>query len=109
MLPRSLPTMPRPGMLRKVRAPRLSPPTATVVPVDLDVGQLGGHTHECRHCRPFWRSLRDGTLDVEVPAVDRHIECPQCGRPGAAACPSLDRRSPRATLAPSPGRSPAGI
>lgn len=49
--------------------------------MDLDVDKLGGHSHECRHCRPFWRSLRDGTFVVESPSVERGVECPQCGRP----------------------------
>lgn len=46
----------------------------------LDLQDLGGHSHECRHCRPFWRALRDGRVEATGPAIDRGIACPQCGR-----------------------------
>ena len=49
--------------------------------MELDLQQLGGHTHECGHCRPFWRALRDGSLDESAPAIERGIDCRQCGRP----------------------------
>jgi hypothetical protein len=47
----------------------------------MDHSSLGGHIHECDHCRPYWRHLRDINVTLTAPAVERGIECPVCGRP----------------------------
>jgi len=46
----------------------------------IDVSTLGGATHSCGHCLPYWARIRSGEVAVEA-VEDRGHGCPACGRP----------------------------
>ena len=50
----------------------------------VDVGALGGKTHACGHCIPYWARIRSGEFVVAA-VEDRNLDCVACGRPMIAA------------------------
>ena len=44
-------------------------------------GPTAGQIHECEHCRPFSREIRDRQLTLATSVIDRGVDCRVCARP----------------------------
>lgn len=56
-------------------------PTSTTAEDDfMDTKDLTGDLHECDHCSPYWRRVRDREVSADGQVTERETECPACGR-----------------------------